>query len=95
VRILASDVSLTRVAPASAQSSILNVLPVRIAGAEPTDAHLVTVFLRLGEDGQGAPLLARITRKSWDLLDLAAGQTVHAQVKGVALVERKAEDRSQ
>ncbi|KAA5605796.1 molybdenum ABC transporter ATP-binding protein [Roseospira marina] len=90
LRIVANDVSLSRQPPAAADSSILNVLPVRIIGAEPTGAHLVTVFLLLGHDGTGAPLLARITRKSWDMLGLAAGQTVHAMVKGVALVDRPA-----
>jgi len=92
LRILASDVSLSRAPPGDGDSSILNVLPVRIVGAEPTGGHLITVFLRLGEDGQGAPLLARITRKSWDMLGLAAGQSVHAMVKGVALVDRPGSD---
>jgi molybdate transport system ATP-binding protein len=30
--------------------------------------------------------LARITRRSWDLLKLAEGMTVFAQIKGVSLV---------
>ncbi|MBB4287634.1 molybdenum ABC transporter ATP-binding protein [Roseospira goensis] len=88
LRILASDVSLCRSPPAAGASSILNVLPARITGAQPTDGHLVTVVLALGADGAGAPLLARVTRKSWDLLGLAAGQPIHAMVKGVALVDR-------
>jgi molybdate transport system ATP-binding protein len=46
----------------------------------------MTAVLGLGSDGQGAHLLARVTRRSWDLLELAAGLEVHAQVKGVALV---------
>ena len=36
-----------------------------------------------------ARLLSRVTRRSWNLLDLSAGTVVHAQVKGVALVRRR------
>ena len=39
-----------------------------------------------GEAGQGARILARITRLSRDRLGLAPGQAVRAQIKGVALV---------
>ena len=31
-------------------------------------------------------MLARITLRSWDLLELAEGMTIFAQVKGVSLV---------
>jgi molybdate transport system ATP-binding protein len=88
LRILAADVSLRRTPTAEGESSILNVLPARITGAEPAGNHLMTVFLALGEDGTGAPLLARITRKSWDMLGLAPGQPVYAMIKGVALLDR-------
>ena len=88
LRILAADVSLRRTPTAEGESSILNVLPARITGAEPTGDHLMTVFLALGADGGGAPLLARITRKSWDLLGLAPGQAVYAMIKGVALLDK-------
>ncbi|WP_247878177.1 TOBE domain-containing protein [Azospirillum sp. TSO22-1] len=46
--------------------------------------------MALGEDGGGARLLARVTRKSWDALGLAPGQPVSVQIKGVALVNREA-----
>ncbi|HYG90265.1 MAG TPA: molybdenum ABC transporter ATP-binding protein [Azospirillum sp.] len=92
VRIAASDVSLARQPPSG--STILNVLPARIVAAELQDGVQVMVVVALGEDGQGARMLARVTRKSWDALGLAPGQPVFAQVKGVALVQEAPTDRS-
>ena len=46
----------------------------------------MTVVLRLGIRGQGASMLARITRKSWDRLNLGVGLQVYAQIKSVALI---------
>jgi molybdate transport system ATP-binding protein len=82
LRIEAGDVSLTISRPVD--SSIVNVLPALIAEAAPLSEAELTVVLRLGRDGQGARLLARVTRLSWDQLGLAPGMTVFAQVKGVA-----------
>ena len=48
-------------------------------------AGLETFHLTLGADGKGNHILSRLTRKSWDLLALAEGASVHAQVKAVAL----------
>lgn len=87
-RIVASDVSLTR--QRAQDSSILNCLPARIAGVDGVEGMLITVVLRLGGEGQGTSLLARITRKSWDGMGLALGQAVFAQVKGVALLQQSA-----
>jgi molybdate transport system ATP-binding protein len=84
VRVRASDVSLARQHPGP--STILNVLPARIAAAEPQDAAQVNVVVRLGRAGEGARLLARVTRKSWEALGTRPGDLVHAQVKSVALV---------
>lgn len=96
LRIAASDVSLAR-KPALA-SSILNILPARIVSHSPLGSGEVTVVLALGQDlsknfsqdssqaGSGAPILTRITQRSWDLLDLADGMTIFAQIKGVSLV---------
>jgi molybdate transport system ATP-binding protein len=84
VRVRASDVSLARQLPGP--STILNVLPARVAAAEPQDAAQVNVVVRLGAAGQGARLLARVTRKSWEELGAGSGDLVHAQVKSVALV---------
>jgi molybdate transport system ATP-binding protein len=83
IRVIAGDVSLTREAPGP--SSILNVLPARIVSMKPVDSNEVVVVVALGADGAGARLLARLTRKSWELLGLAEGLGVHAQVKAVAL----------
>ena len=46
-------------------------------------------MLGLGDDGAGARLLARVTRRSWEQLGLAPGDRVYAQVKGVALVQER------
>jgi molybdate transport system ATP-binding protein len=66
--------------------SALNVLPARVAeigGADPQCPATVAVRLDCG----GATLVARITRKSLDGLDLAPGKAVHAIVKGVSFDE--------
>ena len=65
--------------------SILNVLPARIETARPVGDHGMLVVLRLGEDGTGDRLLARLTRRSWDMLALRDGLAVHVQVKSAAL----------
>ena len=52
---------------------------------KPVDANEIVVVLALGAEGAGARLLSRVTRKSWELLGLAEGMSVHAQVKAVAL----------
>lgn len=66
-------------------SSILNALPARIVSKTAIGPSEVLAVLALGPDGGGAKLLARLTRRSWDLLELAEGMAVIAQVKGVAL----------
>jgi molybdate transport system ATP-binding protein len=83
VRIAAGDVSLS-VAPLTG-STILNALPARIMSRTPVGANEIIAVLGLGPDGQGARLLARVTRRSWEQLGLAEGMSVHAQVKGVSL----------
>lgn len=84
LRISAGDVSLAREKPL--QSTIVNVLPARILAAIPSGEHEMTALLGLGPSGSGAKLLARVTRRSWDLLELAEGLDVYAQIKAVALV---------
>ncbi len=85
--VLARDVSVARERPR--ETSILNVLPVVLETLHD-DAGTVLLGLRLDGDASrdAAPLrlLARITRKSRDLLGLRAGDALHAQVKGVALM---------
>jgi molybdate transport system ATP-binding protein len=87
LRIAASDVALAhRRAPKG--SSILNGPTARIMDTKPFGDYQKSVFLRLGENGDGANLLSRITRKSWDKLGLKTGDRVHALVKSVALTGR-------
>jgi molybdate transport system ATP-binding protein len=83
IRILASDVSLARERPS--RSSILNVLPALVVAMKPLDGYEVLVVVALGESGDGARLLSRMTQKSWAELGLAEGQRVYAQVKYVSL----------
>ncbi|QDL99204.1 molybdenum ABC transporter ATP-binding protein [Rhodopseudomonas palustris] len=83
VRIAASDVSLARQPPQA--SSILNAVAARIVDTSPIGGNEMLVVLMLGRDGDGGRLLARLSRRSWDQLRLAAGVDVYAQIKGVAL----------
>ena len=80
-RIHARDVSLSL--ESDARSSILNRLPARVVELAATDTpgH---VLVRL--DVAGTPLLARITRRSAQLLNIAPGLEVVAQIKAVALL---------
>jgi molybdate transport system ATP-binding protein len=82
IRILARDVSLALVPPQ--QSSITNVLPVRVLDIGP-DRDAAQALVRL--DLAGRLLLARITRRSVALLALQPGQAIYAQVKSVALMD--------
>lgn len=74
IQITASDVSLAR--QPAAGSTILNILPARIVAAEPQDHAQMMAVLALGEAGDGARVLARVTRNSWILLGFAPGQQV-------------------
>jgi len=85
LRIPARDVSLGRELPLD--TSILNALPAKILGAEPAADKQMTVRLALGEDGSGAPILSRISKLSWDRLQLKPGETVIARIKAVALAD--------
>ena len=81
VRILARDVSLAL--EAHQGTSILNILSARVEELA-ADAHPALALARL--DVGGAPLLARLTRRSAAALALAPGQAVWAQIKAVALI---------
>jgi molybdate transport system ATP-binding protein len=84
VQIDASDVfvELERGGP----SSVLNRFALRVLDVEESGPG--QVLLRLGSGAAGAPvLLARITRLSWDRLELREGAEVKAGVKSVAVVE--------
>ncbi|MEY3219298.1 MAG: hypothetical protein RIT27_655 [Pseudomonadota bacterium] len=82
IRILAQDVSLAKFRADA--SSILNVLPVTVENFAHLNAAKINVVLRLENNGE--QLLARITRKSWDHLELKIGTSLFAQVKSVALI---------
>ncbi len=86
VRVLARDVSvsLTR----ATDSSILNIWPACIEHIHVQDAATAMLQLRLldAPAGEGAQVLARVTRRSVATLGLTQGQHVFAQVKGVALL---------
>jgi molybdate transport system ATP-binding protein len=79
LRIRASDISLSRT-PAES-STILNILPATIdaTAAETSSAELVR--LSLGDDC----LVARITRRSLQQLELQVGDKVYAQIKSVTV----------
>lgn len=83
LRIFAGDVSLVREVPQ--QTTIVNILPVRILSATESGQHEITAVLGFNS-GSGARVLARVTRRSWDLLELAEGMDLYAQIKGAALV---------
>jgi molybdate transport system ATP-binding protein len=91
LRIFAGDVSIARIPPQA--STILNDLPARIMSTTRIGEHEIVVVLGLGPDGTGERLLARVTQRSWDQLNLAEEMLVHAQVKGVALVQRPIRDQ--
>jgi molybdate transport system ATP-binding protein len=80
-KVQARDVSLSL--QADAPSSILNRLPVTVSGHGPTSnpAHVLVSL-----DAAGTPLLARITRYSFDVLNVRPGQRLWAQIKAVALL---------
>jgi len=80
-RIEARDVSLTL--ERQSDTSILNLIPAVVIEMAPFE-HPAHVLVRL--DAHGTPLLARITRRSWNNLGLAPGRQVWAQVKTVVLV---------
>ncbi|HRH81525.1 MAG TPA: molybdenum ABC transporter ATP-binding protein [Thiobacillaceae bacterium] len=81
VRVLARDVSIAL--QHSFNTSILNALPATVeAIADESHPALALLRLRVG----ASPLVARITRRSVQALELTPGKVVFAQVKAVALV---------
>lgn len=81
VRVQARDVSLTTARQTG--TSILNILPARVTDVAADGPAQVLVRL----DAGGAPLLARITRRSAHLLDIAPQRSLYAQVKTVTLLD--------
>jgi molybdate transport system ATP-binding protein len=89
LRVAARDVSVVRTAPVD--SSIVNVPAVTLVEIQVTPATAL-LGLALGHVDDAAALaqaprlLARITRRSLDHLQLRPGDHLHAQIKGVSLM---------
>ncbi len=81
LRVLARDVSLSHAE--HTDTSILNHLPVRIE-ALGEDAHPALMLARLAVNGQS--LLARMTRRTAEAMQLAPGMAAWAQIKVAAVV---------
>ena len=79
VRIASRDVGLSRSRPAD--SSFLNVLACTVTRIEMDGSASADVRL----DAGGAPLIARVTRKSLATLGIAPGTAVFALIKAVAV----------
>ncbi|MEG5266119.1 molybdenum ABC transporter ATP-binding protein [Pseudomonas sp. JDS28PS106] len=81
IKVQARDVSLNL--QAEAHSSILNRLPVTVTNSvsADNDAHVIVQL-----DAGGTPLLARITRYSFDQMQIQTGQRLWAQIKAVAVL---------
>ncbi|HEY7297016.1 MAG TPA: molybdenum ABC transporter ATP-binding protein [Xanthobacteraceae bacterium] len=84
VRIAATDVSLAAERPS--QTTILNILPVRVQQIEPLDEAQINVLLTIGHREGGPRLLARVTRRAQRVLDFHPGQDIYAQIKAVSLI---------
>ena len=80
LRIFARDISLTL--EHQQNTSVLNILSATVNDILPLSDSQMMIKLSLG----GVPLLARITRKSANALDLKTGKKVYAQIKSVALL---------
>jgi molybdate transport system ATP-binding protein len=88
VRIAATDVSLAVDRPS--QTTILNILPVRVRDIQPLNEAQINVVVTLGHRDGGPKLLARVTRRAQRLLGFEPGQDVYAQIKAVSLVASSA-----
>jgi molybdate transport system ATP-binding protein len=84
VRIAATDVSLAVDRPS--QTTILNIVPVRVMNIHPLDNAQINVLVTIGHREGGPMLLARITRRAQRILGFAPGQEVYAQIKAVSLI---------
>ncbi|GAB4290604.1 MAG: molybdenum ABC transporter ATP-binding protein [Thiohalomonadaceae bacterium] len=84
VRIHARDVSIAL--NEHRDSSIVNILRATVQELAPLNDWQTAVRLGLGPEA-AIPLIARITRRSADLLELVPGKVVYAQVKSVVLAD--------
>ena len=86
LRVRANDVSLCREVPE--RTTILNVLPAIIDEIQESRGASQLLRLAVGDE----KLLARVTRKSCEDLNLQRGETVIAQIKAVAVREPRGTD---
>jgi molybdate transport system ATP-binding protein len=84
VRIAATDVSLAMQRPS--QTTIVNILPVRVKEIEPVDEAQINVVATIGHRDGGPRLLARVTRRAQRVLGFAPGHDMYAQIKAVSLI---------
>jgi molybdate transport system ATP-binding protein len=84
VRIAATNVSLAVIRPS--QTTILNIVPVRVKDIQPVDEAQINVLVTIGHREGGPKLLARVTRRAQRVLGFGAGQDVYAQIKAVSLI---------
>ena len=84
LRVQARDVSLTLTRQQG--TSVLNIFAATVASIASDSPGQVMVALNVGKGAGGATLLARISQKSCDALQLQPGSAVFAQVKGVAVL---------
>ena len=80
VRIQARDVSLTL--HKQEGTSVLNIFAVTVTGLSHDSPGQIMVSLNAG----GSALLARITKKSSEVLQLQPGLQLYAQIKGIAVL---------
>ena len=80
IQIYARDVSITLTAPTA--TSILNILPAVVKAVNPTSNGQCSVHLQVGTQS----LLAHITQKSAQQLNLTADLAVYVQIKGTSLL---------
>ncbi len=85
LHIQARDVSIAL--SRAADTSILNILPARVAQIADAGPAQWLVRLEIGDVQAPTPLLSRITRRSGETLGLRPGMPVYAQVKSVALLD--------
>jgi len=84
LHIHARDVSLAL--SRAVDTSILNILPARVAQIADAGPAQWLVRLETGDPRAPTALLSRITRRSGEALGLRPGLAVYAQIKSVALV---------
>ena len=87
IRVQARDVSLTL--QRQQDTSVLNIFAATVVGISQDSPGQVMIALSVGNLGVvagGSTLLARITQKSLEALNLQLGSPVFAQVKGVAVL---------